>query len=81
VAATHLLAISQQGQGLSGEEVVVAGPAASNGAAGIAAMALAAATGDSTSAMLTAAESIDLKIGMRVSPVLVLTPCAALRYT
>jgi hypothetical protein len=82
MATAHLPTISQQGQVFSVEDVDVAVRVPLSAiAACIDPMAFATATGDSTSAMLTTAESIDLKIGMRMSPVLVLTRCAALRYT
>ena len=52
MAMVHLPAISQHGQALSMEDVVIV-PASSMRAAGAAPMAFAAATGESTSPMLT----------------------------
>ena len=64
MAMVHLAMLSQQGQALSMEDVV-AGPPASKRAAGIAAMVFAAATGESTSPMLTRVARINLMIDMR----------------
>jgi hypothetical protein len=82
MTAAHLPTISQQGQVFSVEDVDVAVRVPLSAiAACIDPMAFATATGDSTSAMLTTAESIDLKIGMGVSAAAVLMPCAALCCT
>ena len=65
MAATHLLVRSQQEQVLSDEEFVVASRPLSIGAAGIEVIALAAATGESTSPMLTRVAMIHLVMCMR----------------
>ncbi len=64
MAATHLPALSQQGQGLSVEELVACPPASMRAARGEI-MAFAAATGESTSPMLTSVARSNLMTGMR----------------
>jgi hypothetical protein len=75
MAATHLPALSQQGQGLSVEELVAC-PPSSIRPAGADAIVFAAATGESTSPMLTSIVRINLVIGMRVTAY-VLSTCAS----
>lgn len=74
VAAMHLPVISQHGQALSVEDV--ARPASSMRVAGAEVIAFAAATGASTSPMLTRVATINLMIGMRFTAC-VLSTCAS----
>ena len=77
MAATHLPALSQQGQGLSVEGLVACpAPPMSMRLAGVEAIAFVAATGDSTSPMLTRVARINLTTGMRFTAC-VLSTCAS----
>lgn len=74
-ATMHLPVLSQQGQALS-VEGLVACPPSSIIPAGAEAIAFAAATGESTSPMLTSVARINLVIGMRFTAC-VLSTCAS----
>jgi hypothetical protein len=75
MAATHVPAMSQQGQALSAEDVV-ARPASFMRGDEVAVIAFAAATGERTSPVLTRAARINLMIGMRFIAC-VLSTCAS----
>jgi hypothetical protein len=75
MAATHLPALSQHGQGLSVEELVAC-PPSSMRPAGAEAITFAGATGESASPMLTRVARINLMTGMRFTAY-VLSTCAS----